>query len=117
MKNSCKFQLVFLSGQIGFVSIATVTKYVLIVCYDHRIGNLLIEINITIAFKFRSIITKFANPFRSRSPLFYPPSHWSTRVMALGLCKKISISPLEISTCTSDFDTKQFFRMLYKVGF
>ena len=39
------FSLVILAGQIGFLSIATVTKYVLIVCYDHRIVNSLIEIN------------------------------------------------------------------------
>ena len=60
-----QFQFVILSVQIGFVSIATVTKYVLIVCYDHRIGNSLIEINTKIVFKLRSIITKFSDPCRS----------------------------------------------------
>ena len=37
--------------------------------------------------------------------------------MAKGLRKNISLSRLEILTWTSDFDTKYFFRMLYKVGF
>ena len=64
-----QFRLVILSGQIGFVSLAPVTKYVLIVCYDNQIGNSLIEINTKIVFKFRSIITKFADPFCHSSTL------------------------------------------------
>ena len=63
------FTFGILSGQIGFVSLAPVTKYVLIVCYDHQIGNSLLEINAKIVFKFRSIITKFADPFRHSSTL------------------------------------------------
>ena len=63
------FTFGILSGQIGFVSLAPVTKYVLIVCYDNQIGNSLIEINTKIVFKFRSIITKFADPFRHSSTL------------------------------------------------
>ena len=63
------FTFGILSGQIGFVSLAPVTKYVLIVCYDNQIGNSLIEINTKIVFKFRSIITKFADPFCHSSTL------------------------------------------------
>ena len=63
------FTFGILSGQIGFVSLAPVTKYVLIACYDHQIGNSLLEINAKIVFKFRSIITKFADPFRHTSTL------------------------------------------------
>ena len=63
------FTFGILSGQIGFVSLAPVTKYVLIVCYDHQIGNSLLEINTKIVFKFRSIITKFADPFCHSSTL------------------------------------------------
>ena len=58
------FTFGILSGQIGFVSLAPVTKYVLIACYDHQIGNSFLEINTKIVFKFRGIITKFADPFR-----------------------------------------------------
>ena len=50
------FTFGILSGQIGFVSLAPVTKYVLIVCYDNQIGNSLIEINTKIVFKFGKII-------------------------------------------------------------
>ena len=60
------FTFGILSGQIGFVSLALVTKYV---CYDNQIGNSLIEINTKIVFKFRSIITKFADPFCHSSTL------------------------------------------------
>ena len=63
------FTFGILSGQIGFVSLAPVTKYVLIVCYDRKIGNSLLEINTKIVFKFRSIITKFADPFCHSSTL------------------------------------------------
>ena len=63
------FTFGILSGQIGFVSLAPVTKYVLIVCYNHQIGKSLLEINTKIVFKFRSIITKFADPFRHSSTL------------------------------------------------
>ena len=63
------FTFGILSGQIGFVSLAPVTKYVLIVCYNHQIGNSLLEINAKMVFKFRSIITKFADPFRHSSTL------------------------------------------------
>ena len=63
------FTFGILSGQIGFVSLAPVTKYVLIVCYDHQIGNSLLEINAKIVFKFHSIITKFADLFRQSSTL------------------------------------------------
>ena len=67
-----QFRLVILLlvlGQIGFVSLAPVTKYVLIACYDNQIGNYLLEINTKIVFKFRSIITKFAYPFCHSSTL------------------------------------------------
>ena len=63
------FTFGILSGKIGFVSLAPVTKYVLEVCYDHQIGNSLLEINAKIVFKFRSIITKFADPFCHSSTL------------------------------------------------
>ena len=63
------FTFGILSGQIGFVSLAPVTKYVLIVCYDNQIGNSLIEINTKIVFKFHIIITKIADPFCHSSTL------------------------------------------------
>ena len=70
-----QFRLVILSGQIGFVSLAPVTKYVLIVCYDQQIGNSLFEINTKIVF--RSIITKFADPFCHSSTLLLIGRQWS----------------------------------------
>ena len=63
------FTFGILSGQIGFVSLAPVTKYLLIVCYDNQIGNSLIEINTKIVFKFHIIITKIADPFCHSSTL------------------------------------------------
>ena len=72
-----QFRLVILSGQIGFVSLAPVTKYVLIVCYDQQIGNSLLEINTKIVFKFHIIITKIADPFCHSSTLLLIGRQWS----------------------------------------